>query len=320
ASNKLDASFIASAAVAGSSLILRSKTHLYCVEEGHEGNIEQNKSSMTRLIAEQPKELKGKGPEKSVDWNARYERLIRSSPEIKAKVDNGGATKADVIAWMKSQGGKQKSKGKYRGPKIEIKRPSDFSNGQRPPIFSGPQAGERLLPFQATVLNGSDKGKSVDPVAQAKGIPAVFIFQDDSVVGQKGLLFNGKVWSKIAARSSEGLFVSATFLVDDPTPSKVFKYDFMESIDDIIQMSVSSDRRDGPGAYGLNRNVGMTVIVARDGKVIHNFAMTQPMLYPNPYVLGAIAEAVGVESETLMNWIEDDGNKKPNAMMQEMNK
>ncbi|MEM6691356.1 MAG: PQQ-binding-like beta-propeller repeat protein, partial [Planctomycetota bacterium] len=34
ASNKLDASFIASAAVAGSSLILRSKTHLYCVEEG----------------------------------------------------------------------------------------------------------------------------------------------------------------------------------------------------------------------------------------------------------------------------------------------
>ena len=30
-------------------------------------------------------------------------------------------------------------------------------------------------------------------------------------------------------------------MVDDPTPADIFRYDFMEKIDDVIEMSVSAD-------------------------------------------------------------------------------
>ena len=60
-----------------------------------------------------------------------------------------------------------------------------------------------------------------------------------------------------------------------------------------VSLSVSQDGREGPGSYGLNRNVAQTVIIAKDGKVLHNFAFTQPMLHPDPYVLGAVGEAIG---------------------------
>jgi hypothetical protein len=57
----------------------------------------------------------GKTKEKSVDWDAAYEDLLRKDAGLRAKIDSGMATKEDVIAWMKSQqkaGGQSKKKGK----------------------------------------------------------------------------------------------------------------------------------------------------------------------------------------------------------------
>jgi hypothetical protein len=56
--------------------------------------------------------------EKPVDWNARYEKLLEDNADIRAKVESGGATKEQVIAWMKGQkkeagwGGKKNAKKK----------------------------------------------------------------------------------------------------------------------------------------------------------------------------------------------------------------
>ena len=125
------------------------------------------------------------------------------------------------------------------------------------------------------------------------------------MVGLKGLLFSGKALARIAEKSPNGLHVSTTFLVDDLTPGLLFEYDLTDKIDDVFEMSVSPDLREGPGIYGLNRNVAMTIIVAKDSRVLHNFAFTQPMLYPDPYVVGAIAEAIGVERETVAGWLNE---------------
>lgn len=243
-----------------------------------------------------------------VDWEQKYQQLLKDRPEIRKKVESGGATKEQVINWMKQGGDRQKPKGgkNYYGAKIEVKDPAEFRTAEEEPVFSGPQPGERLPPFTATVLKGDLRGKQLDPVAQADGKPLVLIFQDNSVVGQKGLLLCGGVLARIAEKSEQGLQVSSTFLVDDPTLSEIFEYDFMDKINGIVQMSVSPDRRDGPGAYGLNRNVAMTIIVAREGKVLHNFALKQPMLYPDPYVLGAIADAIDVDRSTLAGWFQTD--------------
>lgn len=247
-------------------------------------------------------------PSDTKQWEKKYDQLLKDRPEIRKKVESGGATKEQVIAWLKRGGDRKKSSGgkRYDGAKVEVKDPADFRKSKENVIYSGPQPGERLPAFKAVGLRGRHKGKVIDPVALADGKPLVLIFQDNSVVGQKGLLLCGNLLATIAENCPQGLHVSTTFLVDDPTLSKVFEYDFMDEIDNVIQMSVSRDRRDGPGAYGLNRSVAMTIIVARDGKVLHTFALKQPMLYPDPHVMGAIADVIGVDRSTLAGWFRKD--------------
>ncbi len=255
--------------------------------------------------------------EKDVDWDAAYEKLLKERPDVARKVANGGATKEQVIAYLKNarNGGGKGGKGKGKGGKpVQIKDPRGFKQEGETAVYSGPQPGEKLPSFKVIGLHGKRKGEEYDPVKLAGDKPLVLIFQDNQVPGQKGLLLNGEVLSQIASKSPNGLEVHSVFLVDDPTPENVFEYDFKDRIPPIVQMGISKDRRDGPGSYGLNRNLGMTIIVAREGKVLHNFAMAQPMLYPNPYVLGAIAEAVEVKPETMMAWLAA-GRKAGGEMM-----
>jgi hypothetical protein len=59
-------------------------------------------------------------------------------------------------------------------------------------------------------------------------------------------------------------------------------------------MSISPDGAEGPGAYGLNRNVALTVLVGKDSRVTHNFALVQPSLQADlPEILAAIVEVAG---------------------------
>ena len=74
---------------------------------------------------------------------------------------------------------------------------------------------------------------------------------------------------------------------------------------EVITLGVSREGREGPGSYGLNRNVSMTVLVAREGKVLHNFAFQQPLLTVDPHVLGGIAEAIGEKRETVQGWLNE---------------
>lgn len=58
--------------------------------------------------------------------------------------------------------------------------------------------------------------------------------------------------------------------------------------------SISLDGPQGPGRYGLNRNVDMTVIVAKKGKVHSNFAILGANTKQDaPKLLAAIAAAIG---------------------------
>jgi len=256
---------------------------------------------------------------KDIDWDAAYEKLLKDRPDVARKVANGGATKEQIIAYLKNMenGGRKGARGKGKsgnGKPVVIKDPGGFKQEGETAVFSGPQTGEKLPSFKVIGLHGQRKGQEYDPVQLAGGKPLVLIFQDNQVPGQKGLLLNGDVLTQIAKNSPKGLEVHSVFLVDDPTPENVFEYDFKDRIPPVIQLSISKDRRDGPGSYGLNRNLGMTIIVARDGKVLHNFPMAQPMLYPNPYVLGAIAEAIEVKPEAMAGWF-GRGKKAGGEMM-----
>ena len=51
---------------------------------------------------------KAKSPGSKKDWDAAYEQLLRNDPDVRRKIKNGDATKAEVIAWMKGQTGGKK--------------------------------------------------------------------------------------------------------------------------------------------------------------------------------------------------------------------
>ncbi len=100
--NRMNASFIASPAVAGSSLILRSTTHLYCVASGYKRTDEQLAADVY------PKSTAGKAkPEKKAA--SREKRLGAFAAKLKAMVAEGTLSKEDgAELWQSVAGGGKK--------------------------------------------------------------------------------------------------------------------------------------------------------------------------------------------------------------------
>ena len=189
--------------------------------------------------------------------------------------------------------------------KVEVKDPADFSKSQEKPLFSGPQPGEKLPSFKATGIRGETEGKEFDAIAAAAGKPQLLIFQDDNRVGFRGIYGISGALSKIVEKSEKGLSVQVVFLGDDATELSSILKRIASRLPEVITLGVSREGREGPGSYGLNRNVSMTVLVAREGKVLHNFAFQQPLLTVDPHVLGGIAEALGEKRETVQGWLNE---------------
>ena len=102
--NALNGSFIASPAIAGDSLILRSTTHLYCLAAGYKRSEQEVAADVypdSRVVARSADIKSGKS------WDAAYEQLLKKNSEVREKVESGQATKEDVIAWMKSTAKKE---------------------------------------------------------------------------------------------------------------------------------------------------------------------------------------------------------------------
>ena len=61
-----------------------------------------------------------------------------------------------------------------------------------------------------------------------------------------------------------------------------------------VPIGISVDGAEGPGAYGLNRHVALTVLVGQGGKVSANFALVQPSVQADaPKILAKVAELIG---------------------------
>lgn len=191
-----------------------------------------------------------------------------------------------------------------RSRTVEVKDPAEFAKLQDKSVFSGPQKGEKLPHFTATSLVGKDKGEQIDPIALAGGRPQILIFQDDSGVAVRGLFGMTSVIAKIDKASKAGLRMATVFLTDDSEKMTAFAGRFADRLQeagmDVIGMS--KDGRDGPGSYGLNRTVSQTIILAKGGKVLHNFVFPQGSLFADPHVIGGIAELIGEKPEAVAAW------------------
>lgn len=219
----------------------------------------------------------------------------------------------EVVGRGKSR---QRKRGRYGRGNVSVNDPAKFkSEGKQ--IFSGPQPGEKLPGFEATSLVGDEQGESVDPVALGGKHPELIVFEDENGVAIRGLFGLARAAQKIRNNTDKKFHFSVVFLSDDADTvinryAELFPRLQETGIDSI---SISKDGRNGPGTYGLDRTVSQTILFAKDGKVTRNFVFPQGMLYPDPHVLGGIAELIDVDREKVAAWLAE-GKDQDRMQMQ----
>ena len=246
--------------------------------------------------------------------------LFAQTPEKSEKaVDKTEEKQAMQKAKTEKMGKKEYEDKSY----IKVEDPIAFERSEENRIFSGPQPGEKLPSLKVTGIRDRLDGTTFDITTKADRKPLILFLQDTNAVGVKGLVNVSNLLLKIDAfqkrhskaagdeKSNQGLQIGVVFLADSLDTLPDWAHDMLnEEISNEILTGISPEGREGPGSYGLNRNVAQTVIVAKDGKVLHNFAFTQPMLYADPHFLGAVADAIGADASALEKWLNDDASKR----------
>jgi hypothetical protein len=160
------------------------------------------------------------------------------------------------------------------------------------PVFSGPQVGEKLTPFKLDGVFGDAAGTNIDLIQQADGGLLVIVFVHERTRPAFGL--TNTVLRFAASRAKDGLIGAAVFLTADATETQDWMKRVAGNFPTGVTFGISPDGQEGPGAYGLNRNVALTVLVGKENKVTANFALVQPSVQADgPKIFKAIVDVLG---------------------------
>ena len=186
--------------------------------------------------------------------------------------------------------------------KVEDEDPTLFGRSEENGIVSGPQPGEKLPPLKVTGIRGGLNGETFDITAKADGKPIILFLQDTDEAGIKGLVQVFEWLKKVGdfekkQNNASGLEfqIGVVLLTDDADALPESARDVFEKhLPDEIIVGISPDGREGPSSYRLNRDVPQTVLIAKDGQVLHNFAFTEPMRSLGSHFVGTIADTIGI--------------------------
>jgi hypothetical protein len=160
------------------------------------------------------------------------------------------------------------------------------------PVFSGPQIGETLPPLPVRGVFDKEAGKELDFVSAANGKPIVLVFVhqlDRPTVGMARALTTYTL-----ERAKDGLTTGIVWLDSDPTEAENTLKRIRHALPRGVPIGISMDGKEGPGSYGLNRNVALTILVGNEGKVTANFALVQPSIQADlPKVFDEIVRIIG---------------------------
>ncbi len=159
-------------------------------------------------------------------------------------------------------------------------------------VFSGPQVGEPLPDFEMKIAFGANAGKELDLVAEAAEKPIVMIFVHQRSRPAFGLA--NAVMRYCDQQGGDKLVRGICFLTADPTDTQNWLEKIQKYFPAGTPVGYSLEGVEGPGAYGLNRNVQLTVLVGKSKQVTGNFALVQPGAHADgPQILESIADAIG---------------------------
>ena len=172
-------------------------------------------------------------------------------------------------------------------------------------VFSGPQPNEKLPAFKVRGILDDLAGKDLDFVEQANGQPLVLIFIHD--VNRQSIGFVRNLTRYTMSRSKEGLTTGIVMLADDTTTAEATVKRMQHALVRQAPIAVSPEGREGPGSYGLNRTMTLTILVAKENRVAANFALVQPSIQVDlPKVVEAICQVVGGPAPSLQELLADE--------------
>lgn len=169
-----------------------------------------------------------------------------------------------------------------------------FTSGDFP---SGPAVGDKLPDFKAHAFFGPDAGKEIKLHDKSKGGPTLVIFMHapgDAAITRPGFQFLKPV-DKYAA-DQEKLATQIVWVTGDKDNIEKFLKRAENSLSLKSPVSICLEGgKDGPPTYGLNDKVQITVLVAKENKVVANFALTDPSGRDSDKVITAVAKVLGKE-------------------------
>lgn len=180
-----------------------------------------------------------------------------------------------------------------RGGAVQDAEPvADRSNGRAAELFSGPQAGEELPPLPVRGVYDEDAEKELDFVNSAAGKPIVLVFIHE--MNRPTIGMTRALTAYTQERAKDGLTTGIVWLDDDATEAENTLKRIRHALTPGVPIGVSPDGKEGPGSYGLNRNVALTILVGDKGRVTANFALVQPSIQADlPKVFAEIVRLVG---------------------------
>jgi hypothetical protein len=165
-------------------------------------------------------------------------------------------------------------------------------------VFSGPQPGEKLPPLKGRIVIGDNAGKEVDILSDAKGKPTLLVFMNKWNEEVAELM---RVITFYAEQQRQApLAAAVVWLTSDPIDLAAKLEYARPHMPRNTPVGISLEGPEGPGAYGLNRHVQMTILVADRNVVTSNFALVQPSVNGDAAaVLAALVKVIGGKPPTL---------------------
>jgi hypothetical protein len=197
----------------------------------------------------------------------------------------------------------ERKAGRYGAGEIKIANPADWIKNLEKPIFSGPQPGEKLPALATTNLRGDHAGEALDPIAMAKDKLHLMFFVSKSRTFGRFLGQLSQQLQAIEKNSNQPWAMTVIVCTDDANEAEKSFAVLDRRYPKNIVVGLSNDGSAGPPAYGLDRNLTATVIVAKNDRVEHNLPYVGGAFYTQPHILGAIAGAMEVDHDTLRKLI-----------------
>ncbi len=159
-------------------------------------------------------------------------------------------------------------------------------------VASGPQVGDKLGDFKALGFSGPQAEKEFQFLKEAKGDATLVVFVQKITRPALQLL---RPVDDFAAKQ-EKLSAHIVWLTGDKgnkDETKAFLERAKNSLNLQLPLSICLEGDAGPAAYGLNDMAAITVLVAKNGKVVANFAYADPNGTVAREVIAAVSKALG---------------------------